>query len=162
MALYLIRHALAGSPLADAVQNRRRPLEPGGLVQAEAIAVELASKPIKRILSSPARRCRSTVAPLAEKLGLETEVVKELGEAASSAGAVDLLHSLAERSGDSVLASHGDVIPAVMRRLARSGLDIDTNRRCEKASIWELAVADGKIKGGLYRRPRTFGAGIPA
>lgn len=136
-------------------------MEPAGFEQAEAIAAELASRPVERVLSSPARRCISTVAPLAERLGLEVEVAEELGEAASSGRAVGLLRSLAGRSGDSVLASHGDVIPYVLRRLGRDGLELPEHLRCKKASVWELAVSDGMISGALYRHPKTLGADIP-
>lgn len=161
MALFLVRHAIAGSPVLDSVQNLQRPLDSAGILQAEAIATELASRPVKRILSSPATRCISTVEPLARALKLKTKIAAELAEAVSIDNTIELLNSLAKAPGDSVLSSHGDVIPAVIWTLDQAGLNIPDRHRCKKASIWELIVENGKITAAVYRHPKTFGATIP-
>ena len=136
----------------------QRPLDDFGQTQAEAIGVALASQPVRRILSSAAVRCVDTVVPLGRALGLPVEVADELAEGTFVGDAFDLLRSLASAEGDSVLCSHGDVIPGLLWALAQYGLDIPDLGRCKKGSIWELDVSDGRIVGAAYRHPRTFGA----
>ena len=88
-----------------------RPIDDFGRMQAEAIGTALAGRPIERILSSPAVRCVDTVVPLGRALGLPVETADELAEGSHVADAFELLRSLAAAEGDSVLCSHGDVIP---------------------------------------------------
>ena len=158
MTLHLVRHAMASSRSAWTGNDFRRPLDPVGLAQADAIAVELSTRPVERVLSSPALRCTSTVEPLARTLGLEVKTEDELGEGTLTRTALNLITSLAERDGDSVLCSHGDIIPGVIWTLARKGLNLPDRHRCKKASIWELTVTNGRISAGTYRHPKTFGA----
>ena len=156
--LHLVRHANAGNRTAWTGDDFQRPLDEFGQMQAEAIGVVLASRPVKRIMSSPAVRCVGTVAPLGRALGLPVETATELAEGASVGDAFDLLRSLGATEGDSVACSHGDVIPGLLWVLARYGLDIPDSGRCKKGSIWELEVSNGRIVGASYRHPRTFGA----
>ena len=134
-----------------------RPLDDNGRMQAEAIAAALADRPVRRILSSPYVRCVETVVPLGLALDLPVEACDELAEGTGVA-AFELLGSLASAEGDSVLCSHGDVIPSVLWVLHQYGLDMPDLGRCKKGSIWELEVSDGRIVGATYRHPRTFGA----
>lgn len=161
MALYLVRHAVAGPRLSDHSEDFQRLLTPAGASQAKAVADKLALQQVERIFSSPALRCTGTVAPLAERLGLKIEIARQLAEAVSVSATIGFLNSLAAKPGDSVLSSHGDVIPAVIWTLAQNGLDIPDRHRCKKASIWELAVKDGDIRSAVYHHPKTFGADVP-
>ncbi len=156
--LHLVRHADAGSRSDWVGDDFERPLEDVGLRQAEAIGAALATRPVRRILSSPAARCVDTVAPLGRMLGLPVEVADLLAEGTFVSDALELLRSLAAAEGDAVLCSHGDVIPGLLWVLAQHGLEIGDLGRCKKASIWELEVGDGRIVGASYRHPRTFGA----
>ena len=156
--LHLVRHADAGNRGAWVGDDFERPLDDFGTMQAEAIAVALVERPVQRILSSPYVRCVDTVVPLGRALGLPVEASDELAEGSYVADALDLLGSLAAAEGDSVLCSHGDVIPGVLWVLAQYGLDIGDLGRCKKGSIWELEVVGGRIVAAAYRHPRTFGA----
>ena len=156
--LHLVRHADAGDRFAWRGDDFLRPLDEGGRAQAEAIGVELGTKPVRRILSSPAVRCMDTVAPLGRRLGLSVQSCDELAEGSYPSDAFRLIGSLAGEDGDSVLCSHGDVIPGVLWLLYRYGLELPDRGRCKKASIWELTVSDGQIVAGAYRHPRAFGA----
>ena len=156
--LHLVRHADAGNRLAWRGDDFQRPLDEFGQTQAEAIGVELASRPVRRILSSPYVRCVDTVVPLGRALGLAVETADELAEGSFVGDAFDLLGSLAGAEGDSVLCSHGDVIPGLLWVLNQYVLDIPELGRCKKGSIWELDTSDGRIVGAAYRHPRTFGA----
>ena len=156
--LHLVRHADAGNRLAWQGDDSDRPLDDFGRMQAEAIGATLAGRPVERILSSRAVRCLDTVVPLGRTLGLPVEAADELAEGSHVADALDLLRSLAVADGDSVLCSHGDVIPGLLWVLAQNGLDIPDLGRCKKGSIWELEVSEGRVIGATYRHPRTFGA----
>lgn len=156
--LFLVRHADAGNRSTWGGEDFQRPLDDHGLAQAEAIGAELSARPVERILSSAAWRCTATVAPLGRALGLPVEVADELAEGTYAADAFRLVHSLASAEGDSVLCSHGDVIPGVLWILNRYGVEVSDLGRCKKASIWELAVSDGRVVGAAYRHPSTFGA----
>ena len=156
--LHLVRHADAGNRGAWVDDDFERPLDDHGQLQAEAIAAALAERPVRRILSSPYVRCVATVVPLGRVLGLPVEASDELAEGSYVADALELLGSLAAAEGDSVLCSHGDVIPGVLWVLARYGLAIPDRGRCKKGSIWELEVVDGRIVAAAYRHPRSFGA----
>ena len=156
--LHLVRHADAGDRVAWSGDDFERPLDDFGRMQAEAIGTALAGRPIERILSSPAARCVDTVVPLGRALGLPVETADELAEGSHIADAFQLLRSLAEAEGDSVLCSHGDVIPGLLWVLAQYGLDIPELGRCKKGSIWELQVSNGRVAGASYRHPRTYDA----
>jgi len=156
--LHLVRHADAGNRGAWVGDDFERPLDNHGQMQAEAIGAALVDRPVRRILSSPYVRCVHTVVPLGRALGLPVEASDTLAEGSYVEDALDLLGSLAAAEGDSVLCSHGDVIPGVLWVLGQHGLDIGDMGRCKKGSIWELKVVDGRIVGATYRHPRTFGA----
>ncbi len=67
MRLYLVRHCHATGQEPDA------PLTPEGARQAVALADLLGPLGIERIVSSPFRRARDSVAPLAARLGIPVE-----------------------------------------------------------------------------------------
>jgi broad specificity phosphatase PhoE len=70
------------------------------------------------ILTSPALRCRLTVAPLAAKLGIAPLVVPAAADAdAAAAFARRLLHDY--RGGRVLVAAHADTIPAIVAALSR-------------------------------------------
>jgi 8-oxo-dGTP diphosphatase len=143
-SIQLVRHAKAqsrdrwwGKP------DRDRPLTKAGTAQSKSLAVDLATRPVIRILTSPYARCVQTVEPLADRLGLAIEPAEVLGEAPSvpllDAGdtwvasawlggrALALVDQVVADSpgGDVVLCSHGDIVPSLMAALAgRDGLDI--------------------------------------
>ena len=156
--LHLIRHASAGDRRAWRGNDSERPLDEVGHGQAAAIAATLASAPIRRVLSSPSVRCTQTVEPLAARLGLDVEISAELAEGADGRRTEALVERLCGEAGDSVLCSHGDVIPEVLWRLSGRGIDVNPTR-CKKASVWELHVVDGTVSHGVYRSPRSLGAG---
>lgn len=124
-------------------RDRDRPLTRTGRNQSKSLAIDLAARPVVRILTSPFARCVQTVEPLADRLGMDIELAEVLGEAPSvpmvDAGdtwvasawlggrALALVDQvLAETpEGEIVICSHGDVIPSLMAALAgRDGLDI--------------------------------------
>src|SRR5690349_6858491 len=135
MALFLVRHAKAGSRSGWVGPDEARPLSKGGREQAEGLKRELAERPVRRILSSPYVRCVETVQPLAVKLGLVVEETEALAEGAHYAPAVESLASLPD---DSVLCSHGDIIPAVIDALQRRGMSLVGEPDYRKGATWVI------------------------
>ncbi|MET8872858.1 histidine phosphatase family protein [Nocardia sp. NPDC004278] len=75
MTVILLRHGVSTSNTARTLAGRSAgvDLTELGNTQASAVADRLAVLPIEHIVHSPLLRCQRTVAPLAEKLGLEPE-----------------------------------------------------------------------------------------
>jgi 8-oxo-dGTP diphosphatase len=136
MPVILIRHAHAGERHAWCGDDRLRPLSTRGHRQAQRLPETLRSCLPRRVLSSPYTRCLQTVAPLADCLGLPTEITEHLAEGAGPQ-ALALIRSVAN---DTVaLCTHGDVITDVLVALAdEDRLDLEANPRQAKGSAWVL------------------------
>lgn len=74
-AFYLVRHAHA-----DWTPDENRPLSPRGYEDATRVADVLGQYPVSLIHSSPFRRARQTIAPLATRLRLPVHVEPDLRE----------------------------------------------------------------------------------
>jgi 8-oxo-dGTP diphosphatase len=153
MAVYLVRHAVAVGRSEWDGDDMARPLTKKGCRQALGLLDQLAQADVRRVLSSPAVRCRDTVEPLASKLGIELRDARELAEGADVGAAVDLARSVAAKKGDSVLCAHGDLIPEVIRRFARDGMAWDGDLRFAKGSTWVLEWHGDRCVGGRYLPP---------
>ncbi|BCK55540.1 histidine phosphatase family protein [Nocardia wallacei] len=73
MTVILLRHGVSTSNTAATLAGRSAgvDLTDRGREQAQAVAQRLAALPIARVVHSPLLRCERTVAPLADKLGVE-------------------------------------------------------------------------------------------
>jgi phosphohistidine phosphatase SixA len=140
MTLYLIRHAKAGS-----APDEERPLNDAGQRQSERIAELLADAGVGRVLTSRYTRCVQTVAPLAQRLGLELEYHDDLAEEAEVELAWQLLESLA--GTETVLCSHGNIISPLLDRVMRRGAAIEGEWSCKKGSIWCLEPEGARLFG---------------
>jgi len=149
--LFLVRHSPAGDRSRWKDNDLKRPLTKSGVRQAAAIAESLAPRGIERILSSPYDRCTLTMEPLSQLIGAPIEVAPTLGEESVSDAAWELVQSLI--GYNSVLCSHGDVIPAIIERLMKAGLSIDSRIYCSKGSTWEVDIDGGKFTTGTYVPP---------
>lgn len=150
MTLFLVRHASAVERSRWSSDDLERPLDERGRIQAESITDYLTGRPVRAVWSSQAARCTQTVAGVAAVLGLDVDVRRQLTEGARPAEALELLHAEAEREGDLVVCSHGDLIPEMLNRLLREGMAVQGPRGCEKGSIWELEADGGRIVLGRY------------
>ena len=79
MKLVLIRHGRPDESHPTRAQDP--PLTVLGQRQAEAVATQLASEGITRIISSPLARARETAQPLSEQLGLPVQIIDGWAEA---------------------------------------------------------------------------------
>ena len=131
MTILLVRHATAGKRSRWQGDDRLRPLDDRGRKQAAKLPALLVAYEIDRICSSPYVRCRETVEPLAEHLGLDVEERDELAEGAGGPAAFALVQEL---SGSSpVLCTHGDIV-----------LDL-LDEETKKGSTWVLELADREL-----------------
>lgn len=162
MTLLLIRHGSAGDPYLWSGDNRERPLDHAGTIQAERLVevvnLLLAERPLAEIRSSPAVRCLQTVGPLGANHGLAPAPHEALFEGSSHAmtGLVRDLAALPSAPDRVVaLCSHSDVIPDVIRDVVADGASLTGARGCAYASVWELTVGGGSIVHAQYR-PQTY------
>ncbi len=135
MSVYLIRHAKAGSRHDWEGDDRLRPLSKPGRRQAAAIAERLAGNGVPALFSSPYTRCRQTLEPLGERLGLDVVDEARLAEASRFEEVLELLASVADGTA---LCSHGDVIPETMAALERRGCTIAGEPDWRKGIVWTL------------------------
>lgn len=101
------------------------------------LAELLGALPICQVRTSPALRCRETVEPLCQRLGVECVVDHDLMEG----GQIDLPSD----PGTYVICAHGDNIPALLDDLHIEWSD------CRKASVWRLDFdQNGTLIGATY------------
>jgi broad specificity phosphatase PhoE len=106
-------------------------------------------------MSSPYVRCRETVAPLAERLGLPIEDAGALTEGAPLSEALRLIDKMSDQP--TVLCTHGDVIGDLLHHFADQGVRLDagddaapSELRFPKGSTWMLDAEDGQVVRGRY------------
>jgi len=150
--LLLLRHASAG-PRGSGVADLDRPLDPRGEAQAAALVGLLAPLlgDAPDIRTSPARRCRATVAPLAAWLGTCAAVDEALVEGCDVTVLLARLEAGIDRP--TLWVSHGDVIPELLAMLVRRGLAMGPDARSQKASTWVLRIEDGVAAEARYLPP---------
>lgn len=136
MPLVVVRHAHAGDRSTWTGDDRLRPLSSRGQVQARALIAPLASLEPKRILSSPAVRCRQTVEPLGAEIGLDVIDDDRLSEGSPPRLVADLLDDLAGTT--TVVCTHGDIVPRILDELIDQGMTSDDGFRWQKASTWVI------------------------
>ena len=104
-------------------------------------------EPVTRVLSSPYVRCVQTVEPLASALGFEVEPTDALAENHADE-ASELVGSLAGEHA--ALCTHGDIIPAVLQHLERTGVRIVNEWQWSKSSTWVLHAENGEFTQATY------------
>ncbi|MEY4158375.1 MAG: hypothetical protein RL743_870 [Actinomycetota bacterium] len=149
-AIYLVRHAKAGSRAAWGDDDSLRPLVEEGREQARLIAARLAPLQPPRLVSSPYLRCRQTLEPLAEAAALHVESIDALREGADTDAVLAFLETLDDGT---VACSHGDVIPAVLKRLEWHGLDIVDWPDTRKGSVCRLERHEGRFVRAHFSAP---------
>lgn len=98
-------------------------------------------------------RCVQSVEPLAKKLGIDIRETEALAEW-EKAGPPDFSDAVAlveKAPNNSVLCSHGDVIPAVLEALERQGLVIKGDYDMRKGVTWVV-----ERKSRQWRRARAI------
>jgi 8-oxo-(d)GTP phosphatase len=157
----LVRHAKAGSRSQWEGEDALRPLSGSGREQALHLDRLLRLFGPDRIVSAPPVRCRDTVAPLAQRLGMPVEDEPLLGEDgywAEPAAALARLRELAAASGVTVACSQGGVVPDLVGALTTGARlpDLEPDDlHAKKGSTWLLTFGpDATLRAAdYYERP---------
>lgn len=151
MAVHLVRHAHAGKRSEWIGDDRERPLTDRGALQSLALATELADVAVGRVVSSAYLRCVQTVQPVADAFGLVVEPSEAFIEGMDGEAAYGMLLEL--DAVDGVACSHGDVLPAILRRLVTNGMETDGPLLCQKGSMWIVEFEGDRPRRGRYLPP---------
>lgn len=120
-ALALVRHGKAVGRSGWKGRDAARPLVERGVKQAAGLVDTLTAWAPKRIVSSPAVRCVTTVAPLSAATGITVKRDEGISQDAWESGNAEVRRVVGKRvrSGKSaVLCGHGPVLPEMMREIA--------------------------------------------
>lgn len=150
MTIYIVRHAKAGKRSEWHDDDNLRPLSKTGWKQAELIAAQLKKHSITALISSPATRCVQTLEPLADLTKLKVKVDKRLIEFGDVA---DMLAIAEEVEDSTVLSSHGDMIPELIKALGRRGMKIESKPDWRKGSVWVVERTNKGFKSATAWPP---------
>ena len=123
--LIVLRHAKAMARAdwkgGKAVDDGKRPLHDFGKQQAKALIKPLSAFGVRRVVTSPWKRCRDTVHPFAEKRQLavvERSQLSELGNAKRPARTSNVIEDLLEVNKATVVCSHRPSLPTILKTIA--------------------------------------------
>jgi 8-oxo-(d)GTP phosphatase len=149
--LPLVRHSTAGERKAWHGPDALRPLDEAGRRQAERLADVLALFGPRRLYSAGVLRCRQTLEPLADRLGLPIVTDGAFAEPADAADAPAKGKAAAARlmelrdGGRAVVCSQGKVIPPMLAVL--TGLDDPASHKTPKGGGRLLTWAGERLLG---------------
>ena len=155
--LMLVRHGHAGSHRTWDGPDDLRPLDPRGENEARRLADVLPLFGPRAVFTAPPLRCRQTVTPLAERLGLDLQPLPELGEEGFSAdpaaglGAVERALAPGAEPGVTVVCSQGGAIPSVLQALGVCWEGSRAFPPAAKGSVWVLGGRPGALCADYYR-----------
>ncbi|HVE95338.1 MAG TPA: phosphoglycerate mutase family protein [Acidimicrobiales bacterium] len=158
MTLHLVRHALSADRPSWTLDDRLRPLADAGTRQAHLLAQTTRLDSDVRVVSSPARRCIDTVAPLARRIGVEVETDELLYENNGAAALPSLRAALRAAPNATVVAcTHGDVLPALLGALVEEDrLHLPEQLRLVEACTWVIEHDNqGRATAAEYRAVTT-------
>lgn len=164
LRVHLVRHGRAEKRTRWDGPDALRPLTGDGLRHAERVGLKLRRNRPDRLLASPSLRCRQTLEPLADHLGLTIETRDWLAKGEDPGKAADLLSR--ERGQRIVCCSHSDMLAKLegelhefdlrVRMVGRSALGA-TGSESERIAVIDLGstsfhmlVADVTRAGALH------------
>ncbi|HEU4807734.1 MAG TPA: NUDIX hydrolase [Homoserinimonas sp.] len=152
-AIIALRHGKAVSPSSWDGPDATRPLQERGERQAVSSASGIAAYSPRKLITSPATRCRMTLQPIADRFGLTVTESDKISQDAWESGEVDVAGVVAKRIAKrktAVLCSHGPVLPEIIRQLAyQTNTPLDAPLR----SSAELATGDYTVVHLSRERP---------
>ncbi|MCF8528811.1 MAG: NUDIX hydrolase [Aquiluna sp.] len=120
-ALIILRHATA-TPRSDwKGEEAKRPLLPEGIAEAKRLVPILAAYSPKRLVSSPWKRCQTTIAPygkFCKRTVIERHHLTELGNAKRPKRTFDVVNDLLGDSRSALICSHRPALPSILNPLA--------------------------------------------
>jgi len=157
--LVVLRHAKATPREQWDGPDAARPLTARGAKQAQALVAPLRTFGVRKLVSSDAVRCVTTVAPLAAALGKTIERTPLISQDAWEEGTADARAVIGRRvraRKPAVLCSHGPVLPDILTELA---LATGTLRGSYLGSASALEVASFSV---VHLSASNPGSGIVA
>jgi 8-oxo-(d)GTP phosphatase len=156
-AIAFVRHGKAGSRSQWDGDDALRPLSGSGREQAWQLDGLLGLFGPDRVVSAPPVRCRDTVVPLADRLGLpiaDEPLLGENGYVEDPAAALARVRELARLPGATVACSQGGAIPHLVGTLATGaglpGANPD-DVPAKKGSTWLLTFGpDAALRAADY------------
>jgi 8-oxo-dGTP pyrophosphatase MutT (NUDIX family)/phosphohistidine phosphatase SixA len=116
--LIILRHGKAVPRKSWSNDDRERPLQEVGELQAEDVVPILAAYGVRRVLSSSSRRCWATVGPYSDVADVDLQVTRDLSEEDSSSRAVSRhVHRLLAKPEPTVVCTHRPVLSHVYEAL---------------------------------------------
>jgi 8-oxo-(d)GTP phosphatase len=155
--LVLVRHGHAGSRSDWDGRDDLRPLDARGRQEAARLAQVLPVLAPRELFSAPPTRCRETVEPLADRMGLDVHEAPELGEdgfdadPAAGLALVERLLTPGTHPGVSVVCSQGGAIPSVLDALGVRAHGARPYPPAAKGSVWVLGGRRGALTADYYR-----------
>jgi broad specificity phosphatase PhoE len=146
--VYVVRHADSGDRSKWDGPDDLRPLSEKGWKQAAALADHIEGADL--LISSHYVRCRQTLEPLAERLGLPIQDEPRLVEGTPFREFLELVTTPAPPSA---MCTHGDIVTNLVDYLLRRKLADPASAGSSKASIWALEVEGGAISAARYIPP---------
>ncbi|WP_412067321.1 histidine phosphatase family protein [Rubrivirga sp. IMCC43871] len=139
--VYLVRHAEKAAAPAD-----DPPLTAQGAARAAALADQLAGAEIRAVYSSQFARSRTTVAPLADRLGMEVTILPLGGPDLASTLRQQARQIAAENvGGAAIVAGHSNTVPTMIAELTGTPMaDLDES---EYGDLFVVTIAvDGTAR----------------
>jgi 8-oxo-dGTP diphosphatase len=147
----LVRHAHAGRRDGWEGPDDERPLDENGRRDAGNAAPLLALFGPSRVISAPALRCRDTVAPAADLLGLGLEVDGRFAEGGDPDEALHALQELAQAAPATVVCSQGGLLRPLIASIRPGG-----ETQTPKGTAWVLSFTEtGEIASANHLDLRT-------
>lgn len=145
----IVRHGTAGRKSRYKGDDRQRPLDKHGRAQAESLVDQLlAFGAAGELYAADRTRCKQTIEPLAQELGLSIQSEPALTEEAYADNrkrARQRVLEIAAKDGVRVICTQGKVIPDLIDWwCARDGVRPDKSRN-RKGSTWVLSLARGRM-----------------
>jgi 8-oxo-dGTP diphosphatase len=160
VTVHLVRHAKAGDRSSWTGNDFLRPLSRRGQIQSEGLLEVFAELHVDRILSSPYVRCIETMVALSGQRMVAIEPVEALSEGGSLENALALLRKHAHH--ETILCSHGDIIPMLLEHYERRGVDLGTDPGWPKGCTWSLEIDNtGEVSAVAYTPPPSDGTTEP-
>ncbi len=150
MTLYIVRHAKAGKRSEWEGPDEMRPLSDKGWEQAQALAEKLKLISPTNLISSPATRCIQTLEPLSKAINIKIVSDQRLFEHGDIAKTLEVLEEVEDST---VISSHGDMIPEVIKLLERRGMEIGSKPDWRKASVWVVERTNHGFKSAVAWAP---------
>jgi 8-oxo-dGTP diphosphatase len=155
-ALIVLRHAKATPRSEWSKGEKTRPLLPKGQLQANRLALQLASYGPKKLITSPWKRCKDTVLPYARATNrhlLERSQLSEYSAEKNPKKAKRLIEDIFEGTDSTLICTHRPALPKVLDAISQfARVDL-------KPAIAEAATLDPGafivLRMSMERKPRV-------